>query len=376
MKKFNLMQIVPALDSGGVEQGTIDLANYIAQQENKNIIISNGGGMLPYLNNNFVSHYKLPVHSKNFFNMPFVARKINSIIRENNINILHVRSRAPAWILPYIYKKKITTVSTFHNVYGNENILKQYYNKGLAKTDNIVAISKYVCQEIIKRYQIDPKKITTINRGVDTTFFDQSINDDNSSVTFLKDYNIPANKKIILYPGRLTEWKGQLEFLDIVEKIKNNSIIFYFVGDDKNINYKKKLINKIKEKKLIENCIILGHLDKHNLKMMYHFSDLVISMPLKPEGFGRTISESLSMKKLVLAYNVGGAKDQLEKLDDIYKINTSDKNELITKIKFILSLPSYNFDRIKNESRDFVINNFSKNLMIKNYIKLYESLLS
>ena len=376
MKKFNLMQIIPALDSGGVEQGTIDLANYIAQNRNKNIIISNGGGMLQYLNKGYVSHYKLPVHSKNFFTMPFVARKINSIIEENNINILHVRSRAPAWILPYINKKKITTVSTFHNVYGNQNIFKQYYNKGLAKTDNIVAISKYVYQEITKRYKIDPKKITIINRGIDTTFFNYSKNDEDSLVLFLKNYNISSQKKIILYPGRLTEWKGQLEFLDIIEKIKNNSYMFYFVGDDKNINYKKKLVNTIKEKKLTENCIILGHLDKYNLKMMYHCSDLVISMPLKPEGFGRTISESLSMKKLILAYNYGGAKDQLEKLDDIYKITPNDKNEIITKMKFILSSPSDNFDRIKEESRDFVVRSFSKNLMIKNYIKLYEDILS
>ena len=106
MKKIKLMQIVPNLNSGGVEQGTLDLANYLAAQKNNNIIISNGGALLSYLNKQYVKHYLNPVHSKNFFSMPFVAKKINKIIKENKTNILHVRSRAPAWLLPYISKKK------------------------------------------------------------------------------------------------------------------------------------------------------------------------------------------------------------------------------------------------------------------------------
>ena len=105
MTKFNLMQIVPSLHSGGVEQGTIDVANHIAENLDNNFIISNGGQMIKYLNRRHVHHYVLPVHSKNFFNMRFVAKKINYIIKENNINLLHVRSRAPAWLLPYINKK-------------------------------------------------------------------------------------------------------------------------------------------------------------------------------------------------------------------------------------------------------------------------------
>ena len=217
MTKFNLLQIIPSLNSGGVEQGTLDLANYLSESNTKNLIISNGGSMLSYLNKKNVYHYKLPVHSKNFFKMPFVAKKINEIIAQNNINILHVRSRAPSWILPYINKKKLVTVSTFHNVYGHQNIFKRIYNKGLSNTKFIVAISEYVKEEIINYYNIDPKKITVINRGIDTNFYDAKINNENQFINFINKYNIPSDKKIILYPGRLTNWKGQIEFLNIIE---------------------------------------------------------------------------------------------------------------------------------------------------------------
>tara|TARA_Y100000741_G_scaffold167840_1_gene127039 strand:- start:381 stop:1511 length:1131 start_codon:yes stop_codon:yes gene_type:complete len=376
MKKFNLMQILPSLNSGGVEQGTIDLANHIAKKETKNYIVSNGGRMLSYLNKKHVTHFNLPVHSKNFFKMPFLAKKINNLVKTHNINILHFRSRAPAWMLPYINKKNLTTVSTFHNVYGTENLLKRTYNKALGKTDYIIAISKYVREEIINHYNIDPNKIRIINRGIDIDFYNPKIINEKNFINFIRKNNIEDEKKIILFPGRLTRWKGQFEFLDIIEAFQNKPYHFYFVGDDKNKNYKEKLIAKIKKKNLYNNCKILGHLNNEDLKMMYSCADLVISMPLKPEGFGRIIAESLAMKKIVLAYNFGGAKNQLEKLDDLYKINKRDKKLLTDKINHILNLPLENFETIKEHSRNHVLNYFSKQQMLENYTNLYEEIIS
>ena len=101
--------------------------------------------------------------------------KINKIINENNINILHIRSRAPAWLLPYINKQKLKTVSTFHNVYGHHNIIKKIYSRQLSNVDKIVAISKYVKDEIVKNYSINQDKISVINRGIDVNFLDADI---------------------------------------------------------------------------------------------------------------------------------------------------------------------------------------------------------
>jgi glycosyltransferase involved in cell wall biosynthesis len=374
MKKFKLAQIVPALNSGGVEQGTIDVANYLSTIKIKNTIISSGGKMLSYLNKKYVNHFELSVNSKNILKMPFLAKKINRIIKENNINILHIRSRGPAWLLPYINKINLKTVSTFHNVYGHQNFIKKIYNKGLTKTDYIVAISQYVKEEIIKIYKINQDNIVVINRGIDTDFYNAKIEEEKKYMEFIKKTNISSDNKIILYPGRLTDWKGQLEFLNIIEQFNNYPYIFYFVGDDKNTSYTKKLVNQIKIKNLSNNCKILGHLEKDDLKMMYHCSDLIISSPIKAEGFGRIVSEGLAMKKMLIAYNYGGVKNQLEGLDDIYKVSPHDQEELRNRIKIVLESPSENFGNIKEKARYNVVQNFSKKLMLEKYTNLYEGI--
>ena len=374
MKRFNLMQILPSLQSGGVEQGAIDVANFLASLEIKNHMTSNGGQMLTQLNKRYTEHITLPIHSKNFFKIPFTAKKINQIIHKKDINILHFRSRAPALLLPYINKEYIKTISTFHNVYGNQNFIKTIYNKQLSKVDKIVAISNYVKQEITDIYKIKSDKITVINRGIDVNFFNSVIDNIDSFIKFLKDRNINTNKKIVLFPGRLTGWKGQLEFLKVIESFKEESVIFYFAGDNKNKSYEKKLIKEIYNKNLNNNCKIIGNLKKNELKMMYQCSDIVISAPLKPEGFGRVISETLSMKKIILAYYFGGAKDQLKDLDDLYRIKPQNHEELISKINAVLKLEKDKILSMGSIARKHVIKKFSKDDMLRSYLNFYQEL--
>ena len=374
MKIFNLMQIVPSLQSGGVEQGTVDLSNYLASLKIRNFIISNGGNLLSYLNKQYVDHSILPVHSKNFFKMPFTAKKVNDLLKKSEINILHLRSRAPAWMIPYLAKDNLKIVSTFHNVYGHENIIKKIYNKKLSKVDKIVAISSYVKNEITNLYKINPKKIKVINRGIDVNFFDNDNINQEFFINFLKKNNISPDNKIILFPGRLTKWKGQIEFLDIVNALKDKKIIFYFIGDDKNTSYKNKFFNEINKKNLNNICRVLGNLNAEELKIMYKCSDIVISAPLKPEGFGRIISESLAMKKIILAYNYGGAKDQIDKLDDLYKIKPGQLNELKDKIIKVLEMDQIAINNLGNIAREHVSKNYSKSLMLESYYNFYQEL--
>ena len=374
MKIFNLMQIVPSLQSGGVEQGTVDLSNYLASLKIRNFIISNGGNLLSYLNKQYVEHNILPVHSKNFFKMPFTAKKVNNLLKKSEINILHLRSRAPAWMMPYLAKDNLKIVSTFHNVYGHENILKKIYNKKLSKVDKIVAISNYVKNEITNLYKINPEKIKVINRGIDINFFDSDNINQEFFINFLKKNNISPDNKIILFPGRLTKWKGQIEFLNIVNALKDKNLIFYFIGDDKNTSYKNKFINEINKKNLNNICRVLGNLNAEELKIIYKCSDIVISAPLKPEGFGRVISESLSMKKIILAYNYGGARDQINNLDDLYKVKPGQLEDLKNKILKVLEMDKITVNNLGSIAREHVSKNFSKNLMLESYYNFYQEL--
>ena len=373
MSSFNVAQIIPTLESGGAERGTIDVSNYLSELGINNNIISNGGHLLNETNKNFTNHSKLPVDSKNFVSFPFIASRINKLIIKNNINIAHIRSRGPAWILRFVNTKNIKTISTFHNVYSGTSLLKKLYNRQLANVDRVVAISTYVKNEIINKYKIDRQKVEVINRGVDVDYYNKKLSDHDIK-NFLNKKLINPDKKIILYPARLTNWKGHLEFLDVFKKINDKNYFLYLVGDTKNKSYSQRVQNKINDLNLTDNCKILGNLNKDDLKIIYHLSSIIISLPLQPEGFGRIVSEALVMGKKILAFNYGGVKDQLSGLDDIYKAEPLVYDNLHLKLQDFLNIDNEKFLNISNNSREHIINNFSKEQMVKKYFNLYEKI--
>ena len=373
MSSFNLVQIVPSLESGGVERGAVDLANFLSQKKLSNHIISNGGRMLKNIDVKFTSHYNLPVNSKNIFKYPFIAKRISKYVSSNNINIVHIRSRGPAWISSFIPTNKIKTVSTFHNIYGGDSFIKKFYNKRMAKVNYIISISDYVKKEISNKYNIHPDRIFVINRGIDTDFFDDDINEFEKK-NFLDKFNIIDGQKIFLYPGRITEWKGQYQFISKIEKINMKGRVILFAGDKSNSSHTNLLKKEIKNKNLTDKCIILGSLNDQDLKIAYSLSDLVLSLPTRPEGFGRTISETISMKKIIIAKNIGGVFDQLKDLDKIYKIEEKDMDQLSEKIEQIMQLEEDYKENLVNTGRDHVKNNFSLHNMTSGYVNFYEKI--
>ena len=371
MSSFNVAQILPSLDSGGVERGTIEVANYLSELNLKNNIISNGGRLIKEIDKNYTDHFQLPVNSKNFFIYPLIANQLKKIIINRNINVVHVRSRAPAWILSFIKNRNFKTISTFHNVYSGNSYFKKIYNKQLSKVDQIVAISNYVKNEISKKYNLDSNKIKVINRGVDVKYFEKPILDSQIE-NIINKYQIDTSKNIILYPARLTNWKGQIEFLDIFNKMQNDNFLLYFAGDTKNQSYTEKLQNKIQSFNLGHKCKIIGNLPRDDLKTLYYLSSIITSFPLQAEGFGRIISEALIMKKRVLAFNYGGVKDQLNKLDDIYKVDPHKYSDIASKLQNILKLDDEKFFNISSLSKKYISKSFSKSQMVKSYVDLYE----
>jgi len=372
MSSFNLVQIVPSLDSGGVERGTVDVANFLAQKKIKNFIITSGGKMIKELDDNFVQVHLLPVSSKNFFAYPSIGSKINKFIQANNINLVHVRSRGPAWMVNLISKNNIKTIATFHNVYGGHLFFKKMYNKGLSKMDHLIAISDYVRETVIQKYNITNKNISVINRGIDTEYFNKPINN-HAKEDFISKHQIDKSKKIILFPARLTRWKGQLEFVDVINKITTENILVLFAGDTKNDSYTKQLREKINKSNQNKKFKILGSVNQEQMRLLYDIADLSVSLPLRAEGFGRTISESLYSGTPVIAFNYGGAKNQLEHLSDFFKSTPQDYDSLPGKIDLLLHLSEDQKIKILQNVKTVIENNFSKENMVNQYLEFYES---
>ena len=375
MSSFNLVQIVPSLDSGGVERGTVDVANFLAEKKIHNFIITSGGKMIKELNKNFTHIHQLPVDSKNFFYYPLIAKKINQFIKANNINIAHVRSRGPGWMINLMAKNNIKTIATFHNVYGGNSYVKKFYNKGLSKMDHLVAISDYVKETIIKKYNLSPNNISVINRGIDTKYFNQPL-DVSIRDKIIKTNQIDTAKKIILFPARITNWKGQIEFIDVIKNIDTQNKLVLFAGDTKNESYTKLVRDKIKQNNFEGVCKILGGVNQDEMRCLYQIADLSVSFPLRAEGFGRTVSESLYSKTPVLAFDYGGVKNQLEDLSEIFKVKPQDFIGLPAQIEKLLSLSDDQKKEALEGVQSFIESDFSKTNMTNQYLKLYESVKS
>ena len=374
MSSINLAQLLPSLETGGVERGVIDLSDYLSSQKINNHIISNGGKLLSNLNYKYTTHHKLKINTKNFLLYPSLSKKINSLLINNKINILHVRSRGPAWMVNLIKKKKYKTVSTFHNVYNGNNFLKKVYNKGLSKMDYIIANSSYVKNEIINKYKLS-KDITVISRGIDTNFFNQDKIKPKELNSLKEKINFDKSKKIVLFPGRITPWKGQLDFLRIIERFKNRNYIFYFAGGITSKSYLEEINKRIDKFGLNNTCKVIGKLNIYELRALINLSNIVLSLPIVPEGFGRTVSESLSMNKIVLAFNYSGVKDQLNNLDNFFKIEPKNYDELYYKIIELEKFSQVEINNLNKYSRNHIIENFSLTNMVKSYEKFYNSIL-
>ena len=375
MSSINIAQLLPSLETGGVERGVVDLSNHLSNKRIKNHIISAGGSLVKYLNNKYTIHHKLNVRSKNFLMFPLISKEINNLLKQYKINILHTRSRGPAWMVNLIRDKKFKTVSTFHNVYNGTSFIKKTYNKGLAKMDYIVANSNFVKEEITEKYNLYNKDIKVIPRGVDIDFFNSS-NKYEAVDQFKHKIEFDKNKRIIFFPGRMTSWKGQKDFLKVIMRLQNDNYFFYFAGAATNKRYVEELKKEIKINNLDNVCKVLGTLNSLEFRCLLDLSHIVLSLPTSPEGFGRTVSEALSMNKVVFGFDYGGVRDQLKDLDPLFRIKPLDYNEIFTKIKKLENFTKDELNNLTKYSRQHVKNNFSLKNMLENYEKLYQSIIN
>ena len=209
-----IVQIIPELGPGGAEQGTIDIAGEIVKSGTRSIVISNGGPRVHELARVGAEHITLPVHSKNPLVMYRNIKRLRKIIRNNNVDIVHARSRAPAWSAwKACEKTNAKFMTTCHAPYNiGDKKLKLFYNSIMAKGERVIAISSHVKKYLIDNYQTEPSKIRLIHRGVQLDKFHPSIVAPAQLINLSKEWRVPDDASIVMLPGRITRWKGHHVF--------------------------------------------------------------------------------------------------------------------------------------------------------------------
>lgn len=375
--KKTILQVVPALVSGGVERGTIEIGKYLVEQGYNSIVISSGGPLVKSLVEAGSIHVEMDVASKNPFTIWRNASKIAEIIKKYNVDIIHARSRAPAWSCALAARSTNTKfITTFHGIYNFNNLIKKYYNSIMTQGNLVIAVSNFVRDHIVKNYMIDPNKIRVIHRGANHLDFTKDKLDPQTLEAFREKYKVPQGVPVLLLPGRFTNWKGQMFLAEALSKIKDENFYCIMAGDlSKHPAFIQKLQAKICQNKMQAKVQIFGN--EPDVRSLYGIADIVISASIEPEAFGRTIIEAQSMEKIVIATGIGGAAETIEHGISGFHVAPGDVDQFAKQIKECIAMIGSDQEKmITEKARNAVIENFSLNKMLTSVIKVYEEILT
>ncbi len=381
--KIKVLQVIPTLGYGGAETGCYDLAHYLYEQNCSSYIVTSGGELLKYINKNRVKVIRLPVHSKNPLLILINAIILSFIILFLKISIVHARSRAPAWscyIATKITRRKFVT--TFHGTYNFNNVFKKFYNSIMLKSDLIIAGSNFIFSHINENYPEylnSKKKFLVIFRGINTDYFDGSTILDTDEDKLLKKWEIKRGKKIILLPGRLTEWKGQELFLEAINlvNIQLGHEAFYAVilGSDQGRKiFKKKLIRLVDQYRLSNQVRFIDECKK--MPVAYKIANIVISSSIEAESFGRVSVEAQSMEKPIIASNIGGSNETIVNNKTGILFESGNPEALSAKIVEVLQLDETTLKLMGNEGRKNVVKKFNIEKMCFTTYSEYKKLIN
>lgn len=307
---MKVLQILPQLNIGGVERGTLDLSKALIQNGHDAFVISGGGILVKELEKSGATHYEMPVHIKSLKTL-FLAKKLSEKILSINPDIVHVRSRMPAWVNYRAFKKlqnKPVLVSTFHGLYSFP-----IYSKVMSFVDHTIAISNTVESYIIQNYDLEKKDITIVPRGCDPNTFNNVSIDPKEKDDLLNEFPQIKGKKVLTIPGRITKWKGIAEFIQLMSLL-DNSYHGLVVGPTAKSKkrYFNKLLAKVSSLNLDNRITFTG--SRRDISNIYKISDIVYNLSQTPEPFGRTMIEAIACGTKVVGWNHGGASEILKKL--------------------------------------------------------------
>ena len=380
---IKVLQVIPKLGYGGAETGCYDIAHYLPENNCKSFIVTSGGELLKFIDKKKVKLIRLPVQSKNPLLIIINALILIGIILFYNISIVHARSRAPAWsclLATKITRRKFVT--TFHGTYKFSGKLKKLYNSIMLRSDLIIAGSNFIFSHIKENYSefLDlKKKFLVIFRGINVDYFDPSTKMEVDEKRLLNEWKINKEKKIVLMPGRLTSWKGQELFIEAVNlaKIELGYEAFHAVilGSEQGRDlYKKKLVRLSEQYRLTNQVKFINHCK--DMALAYKVSDIVVSASVEPEAFGRVAVEAQSMKKIIIASNIGGSNETIINEKTGFLFESGDAKSLSKKIIEALTMDQISTDNIGSEGRKNIIKKFNVEKMCFSTYSEYKRLVN
>lgn len=376
-RKPVILQILPRLETGGVERGTTEIASALKEAGWTSIVVSGGGRLVHDLERLGTEHITLPVYSKNYFVMRQNAKKLAKIIEEKQVDIVHARSRAPAWSAKWACEMTgVPLLTTFHGAYNLGPFkIKKKYNKVMTDGVLTIAVSNFIKNHILSNYEtVDPENIRVVHRGVDADRFDMTKVSQERMIALSKKWNLAEDVPVIMLPGRLTRWKGQLLLIEALSKMQHKNVRCLFVGSDQGRKRYRKELEKTANALGVSGTVqFVDHCSE--MDVAYMLSDIVVSASTDPEAFGRVVPEAQAMGRIVIGPNHGGATETIREGETGFLFETGNADDLAAKLDAVLSMSAEDKKRMTDKAVQSVRNEFSKTLMCTKTLNVYREIL-
>jgi glycosyltransferase involved in cell wall biosynthesis len=378
-RPLTVLPLLPALVTGGVERGTVDMAEAVVHAGGRAIVASAGGPMVSELVRAHAEHVTLPVDSKNPVVMRKNVERLAQLITAENVDIVHARSRAPAWSAWKAAKRTNRAfVTTFHGTYGHGNPLKRWYNSVMVRGERVIAISDFIAGHIRQLYGVPTSRIRTIPRGVDMARYDLDVVRRERVIALAQRWRLPDGAPVVMLPGRLTRWKGQTVFIDAIDRLVNKlgrrDVQCLLVGSEQGRDaYRRELERDIEERGLSPVIHVID--DCNDMPAAYMLTDVVVSASTDPEAFGRVIVEAQALGRPVIATDHGGARETVLEGETGWLVPPADPQALAEALNLALSLDESERRRLSARAVQHIRANYTKELMCRRTLAVYDEVL-
>ncbi len=371
-----ILQILPRLDTGGVERGTLEIAESLRNAGALPIVVSAGGQMVRELERMDAVHVQLPVHTKNPLKIWKNIKAVEAVIRQYDVKLVHARSRAPAWSARAAARNcGVPFITTFHGTYNRGPLgIKGPYNAVMASGDRVIAISNFISRHVQELYRTPVEKIRVIPRGVDVDRFNSAAVSAERMIKLATEWRLPEDVPVVMLPGRLTRWKGQHVVLDALSHLSTRNLRCLLVGSDQGrTKYRESLEAAIKKKGLESVVHIVNGCN--DMAAAYLLSDFVISASTDPEAFGRVVVEAQAMGRPVIASRHGGPLETVTPGETGWLVAPGDGRDLAKALDAALATTQEERDRMAAACIKQAREVYSRQNMCQRTLELYREVL-
>jgi len=330
--------VLPALGSGGVERGTVEMTAAIARGGALPLVASAGGMMAPAVERAGGRNVLLPLDTRNPWHIWRNAARLEQVIRQAEVDIVHARSRAPAWSAWLAARRSgAHFVTTYHGAYGEDLPWKRRYNAVMARGERVIAISRYIARLVQQRHGVGPERMRVIPRGVDPAIYDPDSVSVDRMMRLVKAWRLPDGLRTVTLPARLSRWKGQTVLIEALARLRSNDVCAVLVGSDQGRRrYIHELARLADRLRVAERVRIVGHCD--DMPAALRLSDVVVNASTEPEAFGRVVIEAQAMARPVIATDHGGAVETVEHGVTGWRVPPGDADALAAALDAVLAM--------------------------------------